>query len=89
MGAAEHAVHEETLHALADCRKDIFLVLELALALFHFAAQIRTGIQPEAVVRLVQIVQPITQPAKRILEQVHLMARNGHTQDDALEIDAA
>ena len=76
--AAEQSSGHALLHALADGREDILLVLEAALALFHLAAQVWPCVEPEAVVGTVQVVKSVTEPPQRVLVQADLLAGLNH-----------
>ena len=86
--AAEHTAGEAALHALADGREHVFLVLEAALALFHLAPQVGPRVEPEPVVGLVEVMQPVAKPAQRILEQSDLLPGLNDAEHHAFEFQA-
>ena len=86
MDAAKYTAGETALNALTDGREDVLLVLEAALALFHLAPQVGPRVEPKAVVGVVEVMQPVTEPAQCILEQPDLLAGLNDAEHHALEL---
>ncbi|OIQ72979.1 hypothetical protein GALL_453870 [mine drainage metagenome] len=84
--AAKHAGGKALLHTIANGGEHVLFVLEAAFALLHFPAQVRAGIEPEAVISAVQIVESVAQSTQRVLVNTNLLIRLRHTQDDALKL---
>jgi hypothetical protein len=74
------------VHALAHGGEYILLILEAALALFHLAAQVGPRVEPESVVGVIQVMQPVTEPAQRVLVDSRLLARLNHAEEHTLQL---
>ena len=62
--------------------------VEAALSLLHLAAQVGPRVEPEAVVGVVEVVQPVSKAAQRVLEQPDLLARLDDAEDHTLQLKA-
>jgi hypothetical protein len=80
---------EHRAHSVAQQRIEFILVADVLDSAFHLAAEVRLGVEPEAVLVGVEIVQPIAQAFEHVLEQTERLAGLRGAEQDALGLQSA
>ena len=89
MDAAEHAAGKTALHALADGGNTSSLSWKRRLRSSISRRRLGRVSNQKRLLALVEVVQPVAEPAERVLVQPDLLAGLNAAEQDALELEAA
>src|SRR5580700_4977848 len=89
MNPGESSALDQGPNPPLNLRQNLFCGGKAPLPVFHLPAQVWPHIKPEALVRCVQIVELIREPANRILVYADLLAWLQHAEQQVFRIDAA